>query len=568
MTSGFKRKFILVLAFTIFLFPAFVLADSQGQTKTFFINKAYDVKNRTKVQATLKVVSKKAYFYIGNSWYDGLTKKEKGEVDKNLKTLSQEFDNKIYPTLTSTYGTEWKPGIDSDYHITILFHQIKKGVGGYFNSGDEYSKIQNRDSNEREMVYLNARYIVFPIIKSYLAHEFTHLITFNQKDRLRGISEDIWLNEARADYSPSLMGYDQEYQGSNLQQRVREFISSPSDSLTEWNNQQSDYGVINLFTQYLVEHYGIAILADSLKSQKTGIVSINYALKKNGSKEDFFQIFTDWTITVFLNNCGLGEKYCYKNKNLKNFKISPSLIFLPSTQKTEVSLDYSIKRWAGHWYRIMGEGGNLELEFNGADAVKFKVPYVLCKDSQDCKISFLDLDKNEEGRIFFKDFSKKWISLTIIPLIQSKVSDFGKKESSFAFSLRISMQIKSKREKLIEELNAQIANLKIRIAELQAKIAKILSKKISCRNFSQNLYFGMKNSQVRCLQEFLKSQGRAIYPEALTTGYFGGLTKEAIIRFQEKYASEILAPLGLKNSTGFVGPATRKKLNQLLKNEY
>jgi len=74
----------------------------------------------------------------------------------------------------------------------------------------------------------------------------------------------------------------------------------------------------------------------------------------------------------------------------------------------------------------------------------------------------------------------------------------------------------------------------------------------------------MNNSEVRCLQEFLKSQGPEIYPEGLVTGNFLSLTKATVIRFQEKYASEILAPWRITEGTGLVGKTTRAKLNQLL----
>jgi len=76
----------------------------------------------------------------------------------------------------------------------------------------------------------------------------------------------------------------------------------------------------------------------------------------------------------------------------------------------------------------------------------------------------------------------------------------------------------------------------------------------------------MKDAEVKCLQEFLKSQGPEIYPEGLVTGYFGPLTLSAVKRFQQKYWQEILAPWGLTQNqpTGFVGSTTRAKINQLL----
>ena len=141
-------------------------------------------------------------------------------------------------------------------------------------------------------------------------------------------------------------------------------------------------------------------------------------------------------------------------------------------------------------------------------------------------------------------------------------------EPSYQFSLFVSIKPKPEEDLYIRQLLERIAELQRQIAEIQRKINEILSQKrqsISCSKIERDLYYGLINDpQTRCLQEFLRSQGPEIYPEGLVTGNFLNLTKQAVIRFQEKYKDEILKPLGLEKGTGFVGPLTRNKINQLL----
>ncbi len=82
--------------------------------------------------------------------------------------------------------------------------------------------------------------------------------------------------------------------------------------------------------------------------------------------------------------------------------------------------------------------------------------------------------------------------------------------------------------------------------------------------FQKVLNFGQISKDVRYLQLFLKSQSAAIYPEGIVNGRFGPATKKAVVRFQEKYASELLKPLGLKKGTGKVGAMTLKKINSIM----
>lgn len=562
--------FILILAF---FFPVLVHAqDISGQELIFNIEPSFDIQAKKEITATLIKTSRTAY------WYLDKRVSETAEIDDALNSLSQEFEENIYPTLSRVFGSEWTPGIDKDTRITILLHDMEEKKGGYFRSADEYPKIQIPNSNEREMIYLNSKHLTAGNAKSLLAHEFMHLITFNQKDKKYNISEDVWLNEGRSEYASTLLGYDKDYEGSNLQRRIKDFLNKPSDSLTEWRDFPEDYGVVNLFIQYLVDHYGIQTLVDSLHSPKVGISSINAILSGRGFKEDFSQAFMNWAITVMINDCKISEKYCYFNNNLKNIRIIPLLNYLPSVGLSTLSVVNTTKDWSGNWHRFIGGDGTLEIEFSATPESAFKVPYILEKKSGDFQIDFLELGANGQGKLQVDDFNLKNIALTIIPMAQNKYSDFSNLELSRSFSWSASTR---KKEEIIipslapslkpisqmtrEEIIARISAIKSLIVQLQVQLAKLTGSQTSCQTITQNLYFGMNdNFQVRCLQEFLQFQGQDIYPEGLITGNFYTATQKAVIRFQEKYASEILSPVGESRGTGYVGPSTRAKINQLL----
>jgi len=537
-------------------------ADVVGERRTFFVDQSYDFSGRKEITAILVKASSKLYFYIDEDWWNSSSQ---SDVLQALDNLGREFDQNIYPTIVNIFGSEWNPGIDNKSQITVLIHPMLETFGGYFRSNDEYFRIQVGDSNEREMLYFNAKHITASLAKSFLAHELVHLITFNQKEKIYNVTEEVWLNEARAEYVSTLLGYDETLDGSNLERRIRDFFENPSDSIIEWQNKKADYGVVNLFTQYLVDHYGINILADSLRSSKTGIESINYALGKNNFKEDFSQIFIDWTITVLINDCNYGPKYCYLNKNLRTFHITPRINFLPLSGESTLTLTDLTKQWVGNWYKIIGGRGTLKFSFLGNPGTAFKIPYITINQAGSYNVKFLELDKDRKGEVRVENFGTEITGIIIIPSLSDQIES-SDVSSYYFFSWTASIE-RSNEDELIKQFLGQIEALKKEIIRVQAQIQAILNQnsQFSCLQINSNLYFGLiQNTGVRCLQEFLKLQGSEIYPEGLLTGNFLSLTKTAVIRFQEKYASEILRPLGLTIGTGFVGPATRAKINQLL----
>jgi len=484
-----KKPYFILVVFSVFIgcFSfSFVRAAALGEIRNFNIDPFYDFQGRKEISASLVLETDKLYFYIDDSLWKLASASEKDEAVTHLSALGDEFSEKIYPVLSSNYGAEWSPGIDRDPKVTILFHQLKRNSGGYFNSGDEYTKFEAPVSNEREMVYLNANYISSPLLKSLLAHEFTHLITFNQKTIVYGVDEEVWLNEGRAEYAPTLLGYDSAYQGSNLQRKVVEFMKNPQDSIIDWQGALSDYGALDMFIQYLVDQYGMGALNDSLHSSLVGIDSVNYALKKRGFGENLSDIFNDWNIAVLLNNCSLGQRYCYKSKTLSNLKVIPFDVVLP--EGGVVYVNQPISNWGGSWYRLSGgERGALNINLSVPSEFDFRIFYVVCGQKNDCSLNFLRLDEQGNAKISVGDFNSKYFSLTLMPLLQSS-NGIGELYISWDASIESAnaditdntgeKEPSSKPDDFLSQLEIQIENIRKKIIEIGEKIEELKRMKI------------------------------------------------------------------------------------------
>ena len=420
-------------------------ADELGDSRTFFVDGAYDYSARTSVAATLKNLTSHGYFYVEDNYFSGLSEREQEGFLSYLDNLADDFDSVIYSTDRSVFGTEWSPGVDNDNRITILLSHLAEHAGGYFNPNNEYLKerISGGTSNEREMIYLNAEFISDSRMNGFLAHEFQHLITWYQKTKLRNVIDDVWLNEGRSEYAPTANGFDDQYGGSNLKARVEKFKDSPDDSLTEWKGELEDYPPVNLFVQYLVDRFGEKILKKIVENDKTGIASVDAALKAVGSSENFHDIFTDWTVANYLNDTsfGMGEKYGYSNSNLsyRNFHLEPSSTTFIGNNSA-VNFSASIKDWSSRRYEIKpadlinDKENTLEFSFNGGDSKKFRAPYVIFYRGGEKEVGYLDLDANQDGKILINGFGDSVSKVAVIPSSQVKISGFGSSEPLSAFS--------------------------------------------------------------------------------------------------------------------------------------
>jgi hypothetical protein len=124
-----------------------------------------------------------------------------------------------------------------------------------------------------------------------------------------------------------------------------------------------------------------------------------------------------------------------------------------------------------------------------------------------------------------------------------------------------------------EELQAQINSLLATISSLQGQLSTVSGGTTATPAagyvFSRNLKQGDTGADVMNLQKVLNMSAATQVSASgagspgMETSTFGPATKAAVIKFQNMYASEVLAPVGLTTGTGFVGAATRAKLNTM-----
>jgi len=147
------------------------------------------------------------------------------------------------------FGSEWSPGVDGDPHIVIL-HAYLAESSGYFSSMDEVPRQVNPASNEHEMFYINleALDIGEPFYLSTLAHEFLHMIHWNQDP-----SNDSWAGEGLAQMAEQIVGYDP----SDI---AWYFLDDPDLQLTTWSDDPDEnmahYAASYLWFRYLADRAG------------------------------------------------------------------------------------------------------------------------------------------------------------------------------------------------------------------------------------------------------------------------------------------------------------------------
>ena len=315
------------------------IAYEVGRTDTFWVADLADL-SMYQVDADLLHVSEHAYWYF----HKGYEPRQ-----RDLQSAARVFDESIYPTVTSAFGTEWLPGIDNDLRLTIL-HTPLSGVAGYFSASDEYPSSIYPFSNEREMIYMSSgAFVGTPPYLGTLAHELQHAAHWAADP-----SEETWLNEGLSEVAKNQADYGFTF--------VKFFAADHRTQLTTWpaggESALPYYGAASLFVEYLAQHYGgHDNLIQLVEEAEDGIEGVTAYLHLLGYEATFLDVFRDWLVANHLDAYVAAGDYSYQGLNLS---VRPTTIIRGYGEHSGSAAQYS-----GEYLEVRLPEGDALLAFQG-----------------------------------------------------------------------------------------------------------------------------------------------------------------------------------------------------------
>ncbi|MEL3960186.1 S-layer homology domain-containing protein [Lysinibacillus endophyticus] len=228
--------------------------------------------------------------------------------EADAKKISNEFDTNIYPKVVGSFGNP--SDVNNDGKIAILCFDIQDSyttygsggyTGGYFSGNDLFEQFVDK-YNYMDIIYIDT----YPtmgsnkegtpdVTKAYstLAHEFQHLINFNQDIIERNVYTnstnprmETWLNEGLSMAAETLV-----YGQSVNKDRV-DYYNDPrysgirnGHSLLYWDNNGetlANYSLSFLFVQYLKIQagQGDSIFKEIIEYEKGNYEAVEAIIKK------------------------------------------------------------------------------------------------------------------------------------------------------------------------------------------------------------------------------------------------------------------------------------------------
>lgn len=372
---------------------------TDSSVSDFFVQENFDKQNRTSVKAREVMRSDRARLFLEESFRASLDSSELAVLTEHLKQSLETFDVKTYNSLRILFGSEWLPGLDNDARIWILLTPMEAGFGGYINTNDFRGPGESVNSNNHELVYINAAMGNDPRLDSMIAHEFQHLITFNVKQRLLGQNEPVWLNELRSEYAPTYLGFTNNFKNSQLEQRVLAFKSGSVGNFMVWDNNPADYAAVAMLGEYLGERFGPAIYGNMMRLKSVGLTSLDLAIQSLDSGQSFKSIYGDWLGTIIGNDQRLGAPFFYQRPELRVVALPALTILTPENSGSFKTISVDLTSYEPYLFDVEAAGGQgAQVEIRSPDG-DLLVAYLESSNSSTPVIKKAELQAGES--LFF-----------------------------------------------------------------------------------------------------------------------------------------------------------------------
>lgn len=346
-------------------------------TKSIYIDNDVNLSSYTTKTATLRAIGTYCYVWVVDDYYTSGEASGSKVSSTTAQTFASKFDE-IYPMIRNVFGEESDYLInyststtsydaslamtsysDTGTMVNIVIYDIgadsesssssQCGVVGYFYSKDYVyptSTLRNsviQYSNKGKYFYVDSAYAVeyFDTTISTLAHEFQHMINFNQKNILQNLSPSTNYNEMLSmlceDMMQEQLGIgDEDSPKARLQGFNAYYFLS---GISEYN---SSYAVVSYATSYafgawLCRNYGGAALIQAMSANSevdndSIVAAVNSV---NGTSYDFDTLFEQFLLALTGNGTYTMNKNAAQTLSYGDYKYPMTTIDLWSS-------DYSI----------------------------------------------------------------------------------------------------------------------------------------------------------------------------------------------------------------------------------
>lgn len=364
----------------------------RGATRDFWVITDFVEDRYVEAEVRAEVLKVSTHCYVMVDQVALRTAVGRRKMQEMAEEIGGTFDTVVYPTNTKLFGAEPRPGVDGDPRIFILISPAVGNYGrdttlGYFSQRDAFARDSRAGSalarsNQAEILYVSSLVVAEGTPEDYMgtiAHEFQHMINFNQKVLVHKnrTAEALWVDEGMAMYAIEAAGYGLKSGGAVLASHVKGFQRKPwAYSLSDWdqNPEGIGYGAVYLLMVYMADRFGADIIQSIVTSSGLGTENLDKVLSSKGSSLN--EVFHDWALANVLDSSiqNRDARYQYRSLKMRGANGKTELSgFLNQKLEMPAEVVGAGRPFSVQYYRLPNGVIDPRVEINGTSASNWRL---------------------------------------------------------------------------------------------------------------------------------------------------------------------------------------------------